>query len=55
MPKVAIIVELEPENSDPNDATGLTNEAYERLTDPMDRPLGWLGEIDDVSKVVGSE
>lgn len=48
MPKVIITVEAEPEHVDSDDATGLSAEAYERLTDPMDGPLGWLGEVQDV-------
>jgi len=36
------------ENIDPSDATGLSNEAYERLHGVTHDPvLSWLGEIED--------
>jgi hypothetical protein len=48
--KVIITVEVEEEHADPHHPTGITNEAYDRLTDPMESPLGWLGEIQDVER-----
>ena len=51
MAKINITVEVEDEHSDPDDTTGITNEAYERLTEPMQGPLDWLGEITDVRRV----
>jgi hypothetical protein len=50
MPKVIIEVEVEEEHADEGDSTGLTNDAYERLTEPMEGPLGWLGEVTDVRR-----
>jgi hypothetical protein len=47
---VTITVDVEDEHADPDHPLGLTNEAYERLTDPMSSPLGWLGEITDVGR-----
>lgn len=49
--KVKITVDVEDEHADPDDRTGLTAEAYDRLTDPMHLPLGWLGEINEVEAV----
>lgn len=52
MTRIAIYVEVE-EGADPSHSTGLTVETYERLTDPLQGPLSWLGEIDDVELVEG--
>lgn len=53
MPKILIEVEMDEgdEFADPSDATGVTNEAYERLTGISEEPpLGWLGEVTDVRR-----
>jgi hypothetical protein len=45
---ITLFVDDDNENIDPNDATGLTNEAYERLMGISGSPeLSWLGEIED--------
>lgn len=52
---VKITVQMDDdEHADEDDSTGLTNEAYERLTMGGEfgpPPLGWLGEVQDVSRV----
>ena len=50
---ISIEVDVDPGDGhvDEGDHTGLTLEAYERLTDPMSGPLLWLGEVQDVTKL----
>lgn len=49
--EIAIHVEVDEgdPSADPDDKTGITNEAYERLTE-MPGPLSWLGEIVHVQR-----
>jgi hypothetical protein len=52
--KIAIYVNIEDgdPNADPNDPTGVTNDAFEKLTGVTgEPPLGWLGEVEDIQKV----
>ncbi len=52
--KIKIIVEVDEGSADPGDKTGLTAEAYDRLTiDTEHGPssLGWMGEVQEVEKV----
>lgn len=50
--KVMIEIVVEDEYADPEDRTGITNEAYDMLTDSFGQhSLGWLGEVQDVRKV----
>lgn len=53
--QISVIVELDnPEYIDEDHPTGITNEAYERLTAPFSSsPLGWLGEVVDVEAIPG--
>lgn len=52
MAKVTILVEVDESQADVEDSTGLTSDAYDKLTDPMGGPLGWLGEVIEVVKSV---
>lgn len=53
---IVITVDLDPDDpdADPDDSTGLTNDAYERLTGYTEEhgagSLSWLGEIQNVEK-----
>lgn len=55
--QISVIIEVDEgdPSADPDHETGITNEAYERLTGGTNGvpPLGWLGEIQDVMKVDG--